>query len=83
MKDIMILKNDRDEEVEVEILFTYTSKDTNQKYIVYTDQSKDSDGKIKVYAGIMDEENKILNPVVNSDDYNIIESILSSIESSN
>ena len=83
MKDIMVLKNDRDEEVEVEVLFTYTSKENDKKYIVYTDHSKDSDGKIRVYAGILDEENHMLDPVVNSDDYNIIESILSSIESNN
>ena len=40
----------------------------------------DIDNKEKVYAGILDMENNILNPIENKEDYNMIESILSSID---
>jgi len=81
--DILILKNDKDQEIQVEVLFTYVSKDEDKNFIVYTDHSKDSDGKEKVYAGIYDEKESMLNPVVEKEDYDMIENILSSIENKN
>ena len=77
----MTLKDDSGKEMEVDILFTYVSKETDDLYIVYTDHSKDSDGQEKVFAGIYDEENEILNPLENKEDYVMIENILSSIDS--
>ena len=77
---IMTLKDDKGQEFEVEVLFTYNTKDNDNTYIVYTDHSKDSDGQEKVYAGIYDKENELLNPIENKDDYIIIENILSSID---
>ena len=76
----MILKDEAGKEVEVDILFTYTSKENDKLYIVYTDHNKDSDGQEKVFAGIYDEENQILNPLEDKEEYVIIENILSSID---
>ena len=76
----MILKDDAGKEIEVDILFTYTSKENDKLYIVYTDHNKDSDGQEKVFAGIYDEENQILNPLEDKEEYVIIENILSSID---
>ena len=81
--NIMILKDDNNQEIEVEILFTFTSNRNSNNYIVYTDHTRDSDGKEKVYAGIYDKDKNILNPIENKDDYNIIENILSSIDKKN
>ena len=61
--NIMILKDDKNQEISVEILFTFSSNSNDSTYIVYTDHSKDSDGKEKVYAGIYDEKNSVLNPI--------------------
>ena len=80
-KNIMTLRDENNKEIEVEVLFTY-EKDNNT-YIVYTDNTKDSDGKEKVYAGVYDKDNSILNPIENKEDYNMIESILSSIDKKN
>lgn len=77
---IMTLKDDSNREINVEVLFTYESSENNNTYVVYTDHSKDSDNKERVYAGILDKENNILNPIENKEDYNMIESILSSID---
>ncbi len=76
----MILKDEAGKEIEVDILFTYTSKENDKLYIVYTDHNKDSDGQEKVFAGIYDEENQILNPLEDKEEYVIIENILSSID---
>ena len=76
----MILQDEAGKELEVDILFTYTSKENDKLYIVYTDHNKDSDGQEKVFAGIYDEENQILNPLEDKEEYVIIENILSSID---
>ncbi len=76
----MVLKDENSKEIEVEILFIYNTKDNDKTYIVYTDHSKDSDGQEKVYAGIYDKENELLNPIENKDDFIIIDNILSSID---
>ena len=80
-KNIMILKDDNGKEIQVEVLLTYERNENT--YIVYTDNTKDSDGKQRVYAGIFDKDNSILNPIENKEDYNMIESILSSIDKKN
>ena len=77
----MVLQDENGKELEVDILFTYTSKENDNLYVVYTDHNKDSDGQEKVFAGIYDEEKKMLNPLENKEDYVIIENILSSIDS--
>ena len=81
--NVMTLKDENGKQINVDILFTYESKENNNVYIVYTDNSKDSDGKEKVYAGIYDQEKSMLNPIVDKEDYNIIESILTSIDKKN
>ncbi|MBR1416271.1 MAG: DUF1292 domain-containing protein [Bacilli bacterium] len=77
---IMTLKDENGRTIEVEVLFTYNSSNNTNTYIVYTDHSKDSDGKEKVYAGIYDKDNSLLNPIENKEDYKMIENILSSID---
>lgn len=77
----MVLRDDSGKEINVEVLLTY-ERDKNT-YIVYTDNTKDEDGKQRVYAGIYDKDNMILNPIENKEDYNIIESIITSIDNKN
>ena len=81
--NVMILKDDKGQEISVEVLFTFSSNDNDNTYIVYTDHTKDSDGKEKVYAGIYLENESVLNPIEDKEDYNIIENILATIESKN
>ena len=80
-KNYMTLRDDNGKNFQVEVLLTYERD--NNTYVVYTDNTKDNDGKERVYAGIYDKDNLILNPIENKEDYNIIESILSSIEKKN
>ena len=52
-------------EKECEVLFTFESEETNKNYIVYTDNTMDEIGNIKVYASIFDpnNENNKLEPI--------------------
>ena len=77
----MTIRDDNGKDFQVEVLLTYERD--NNTYVVYTDNTKDNDGKERVYAGIYDKDNSVLNPIENKEDYNIIESILSSIDKKN
>lgn len=80
-KNIIVLRDDNGKDFQVEVYLTYERD--NNTYVAYTDNTKDSDGKERVYLGIYDKENSLLNPIDNKEDYNILESILSSIEKKN
>ena len=53
-KGVFTIVNDKGEEVECEILFTFDSEETKKSYIVYTDNSLDDNGSTKVFASVYD-----------------------------
>lgn len=69
-------------EVECEVLFTFESDETKKNYIVYTDNTKDEIGNIKVYASIFDpnSETTKLDPIETEKEWNIIENILETLQ---
>lgn len=77
----IIVKNNKGENIECDILFTFDSDTTNKSYIVYTDNTKDVLGNIKVYANTYDSEkdNGELGVVETDEEWAIIEQIFSSI----
>lgn len=77
----IIIKNDKGEEIECDVLFTFDNNDTNKSYIVYTDNTKDELGNIKVYANTYneDDEEGTLGNIETEEEWNIIEQIFSSI----
>ena len=74
--------NDEGREVVCDVLFTFDSDETGKSYIVYTDNTKDETGNIKVYASIFDpeDENTELLPIESEKEWKVIEAILSSIQ---
>ena len=74
--------NDEGMEVTCEVLFTFDSDETKKSYIVYTDNSTDEEGKVKVYASIYTpgEEPTKLEPIESEKEWKIIETILESIQ---
>ena len=72
-------------EITCEVLFTFESDETKKNYIVYTDNSFDEYGNIKVYASIFDpnKENTELMPIETEREWKIIETILESIQEEN
>lgn len=81
-KNVFKVMNDEGKEVECEVLFTFDSEETNKSYMVYTDNTTDSDGNVKVYASVYDPngDNTELLPIETEREWKIIETILESIQ---
>jgi len=84
MEEKMTFKavNDEGKEVECEVLFTFESDETKKNYMVYTDNTKDEEGNIKVYASIYNPEKpeSELQPIETDKEWKIIETILEEIQ---
>lgn len=72
-------------EIEFEVLFTFESDETKKNYMVYTDNSTDEEGNVRVYASVFkpDAEPLELFPVETEREWKIIETILDSIQEEN
>lgn len=72
-------------EITFEVLFTFESDETKKNYMVYTDNTKDENGNVRVYASVFkpDAEPLELLPVETEREWKIIETILESIEEEN
>ena len=85
MKDeIMTFKvlDENGKEVECEVLFTFESDETKKKYIVYTDDSTDDAGNVKVYAStyIENGDKYNLSPIETDKEWKVIETILNELQ---
>ena len=84
MEERMTFKvtNNEGKEVEYEVLFTFDSDETNKSYMVYTDDSKDENGNIRVFASsyIPGEETTELLPIETDKEWKIIDTILKELQ---
>ena len=81
-KNTIKLTNEKGEEVVCDILFTFDSEETNKSYIVYTDNTKDESGKVRVYASIYnpnDAKTK-LEDIKTDKEWKVIETILETLQ---
>ena len=76
-------RNENGEEVVCEVYFTFDSEETGKSYIVYTDNTKDEEGNIRVYASRYnpEEDNMTLLPIETDREWEIIEKIMESAKS--
>lgn len=76
-----VIDNDG-KEVTCEVLFTFESEETKKNYIVYTDNTTDEEGNVRVYASIYDPkgDSADLTPIETDREWKIIETILESIQ---
>lgn len=76
------VKDNDGKDVECEVLFTFESEETNKNYMVYTDNTTDAEGNVKVYASIYqpDQEPMVLEPIETEKEWKIIETILDEIQ---
>lgn len=76
------VKDNNGNDVECEVLFTFESEETNKNYMVYTDNTTDEEGNVKVYAAIYqpDQEPTVLEPIETEKEWKIIETILDEIQ---
>ena len=65
------------------VLFTFDSDETKKSYVVYTDNTKDNNGNIQVYASIYNpkslDEMELL-PIETEKEWKVIETILDSLQ---
>ena len=76
---------DNGEEITCEVLFTFDSEETNKSYIVYTDNTTDEGGNVRVYASIFKPESEKMEllPIETEREWKIVETILESIQEDN
>ena len=65
-----------------EPLFTFDSEETKKQYVVYTDNSLDEEGNVRVFASVykMTDKGGELLPVKTDKEWKVIETILESIQ---
>ncbi len=82
MKDesLINIESESGSRKQFEVMYTFKNKETEKTYIVYTDHTRDRDGLERVYANILDDDNKSLYPVETDEEWQLIEEILSSID---
>lgn len=72
--------NDEGKEIKCEVLFTFDSEETGKNYIVYTDNTKDEQGNIKVYASIYNPEDTTkLEPITSEKEWKVIQIVLDEV----
>ena len=81
-KNTFKVMDDNGKEVVCEVLFTFDSEETKKSYIVYTDNTTDEKGNVKVYASVYKPESTTteLLPIETEKEWKIIETILESIQ---
>ena len=81
-KNTIKITNEKGESVVCDILFTFDSEETKKSYIVYTDNSKDESGKVRVFASIYnpnDPKSK-LEDIKTDKEWKVIDTILKTLQ---
>lgn len=80
--NVFTVKDENGNSIECEILLTFESPETNKNYIVYTDNTKDEVGALKVYANVYDKNgnSRELLPLETEEEWNTVEAILAKLE---
>ncbi len=78
---VIKIKDDKGKIKECEVLYLFTTKDNQKKFIIYTDNTEDELGCKRVYANIYKEngEKKELLPLESEEQWFTVESILAKL----
>ena len=82
-KNSFTVINDEGKEITCDVLFTFDSDETKKSYIVYTDNTKDKEGNIQVYASIFNPDSEDITellPIETEKEWKVIETILESLQ---
>jgi uncharacterized protein YrzB (UPF0473 family) len=81
-KNQFTVLNDDGVEKTFDVLFTFDNDETKKSYVIYTDNTVDSNGNVEVYASIYDpkDPHSKLEEIKTEKEWKIIETILSSIQ---
>ena len=77
-----VLLDEKGQEKEYDVLFTFESEETNKNYIVYTDNLLDETGNVQVFASVYnpEDENTKLEPIETEKEWKVIETILDTLQ---
>ena len=77
-----VLLDEKGQEKEYDVSFTFESEETNKNYIVYTDNSLDETGNVQVFASVYnpEDENTKLEPIETEKEWKVIETILDTLQ---
>ena len=67
----IVVVDDNDNEIEMEILFTFDNEEFNRQYVLYVNPNEDSG---EVYASAYTEDGELLE-ISNDDEWEMIESV--------
>ena len=69
-------------EIVYDVLLTFESEETHKNYIVYTDNTKDAEGNVEVYASIYDpnDPHSKLEAIETDKEWKVIETILETLQ---
>ena len=81
-KKNFIVKDENGKEIVCEPLFTFESEETKKNYVVYTDNSKDENGNIRIFASIYKttEKGNELEAIKTDKEWKVIETVLEAIQ---
>lgn len=81
-KQKFMVLDENGKQVECEPLFTFESEETKKQYVVYTDNSMDENGNVRVFASIykINENGGELLPIKSDKEWKVIETILNTIQ---
>lgn len=81
-KNQFTILNDEGVEKTFDVLFTFDNDETKKSYVIYTDNTVDSNGNVEVYASTYDpkDPHSKLGEIKTEKEWKIIETILSSIQ---
>ncbi len=76
------IKGENGQDIDCEVLCTFESDETKKEYMIYTDNSVDGEGNVKIYASIYksDEEPMTLKPIETEKEWKMVETILEEIQ---
>ena len=84
MKDKNTIKvyDDAGNEVVCDILFTFDNEETKKSYIAYTDNTKDKEGRVRVYASTYDPKDPSmkLEEIQTDKEWKVIDTILETLQ---
>ena len=81
-KNTIKVTSSNGEEVVCDILFIFDSEETGKSYIVYTDNSKDENGKVRVFASIYNpnDPKSLLEDITTDKEWKVIDTILQTLQ---
>lgn len=81
-KNSFTMIDENGNEIVYDVLFTFESEETHKNYIVYTDNTKDAEGNVEVYASIYDPNNphSKLEAIETDKEWKVIETILETLQ---